>query len=283
MNTGRPRVQVGPVSFANDAPLTLIAGVNVLESRQMALDCALELAEVCSKLDMPWVFKASFDKANRTSADSFRGPGLEQGLEWLEEIGQQTGAPLLTDIHLPEQAGPVAEVCQILQIPAFLCRQTDLLVAAAQTGAALHIKKAQFLAADDMQHVVEKCRRAGNERVLLCERGTQFGYHNLVVDMLGFATLKATGCPVTFDVTHSLQLPGGGGDRASGRRQAALSLALAGVSQGLAGLFLECHPDPEKALCDGPSALPLHLAGAFLEQVCLLDRQIKQLPPLEIR
>ena len=275
---------MGQLSCANSAALIAIAGINVLESRELAFEVAEHLASVCADLHLGWVFKASFDKANRTSAQSFRGPGLDKGLTWLADIKQQFNVPVLTDIHLPEQAAPAAEVCDILQIPAFLCRQTDLLQAAARTQAALHIKKAQFLAPEDMRHVLDKCRQAGNDRLLLCERGSQYGYHNLVVDMLSFDLMKGLGCPVTFDVTHALQLPGGGADgaRAGGRRQAALKLALAGVSQGLAGLFVECHPDPDKALCDGPSALPLRHAHDFLRQLCDLDRFVKALPNLEL-
>ncbi|MGI9345969.1 MAG: 3-deoxy-8-phosphooctulonate synthase [Gammaproteobacteria bacterium] len=261
--------------IGNDQPLVLFIGVNVLESEQMALDHALYLADICHRLEMPWVFKASFDKANRTSLASFRGPGIEEGLRILDRIGQETGAPLLTDIHAPEQAAPVAEVCDIIQIPAFLCRQTDLIHAAASTQAIIHIKKAQFLAAEDMQYVVEKCLESDADRIMLCERGTQFGYHNLVVDMLGFELMKQTGCPVSFDVTHSLQLPGAADGRASGRRQAVLKLAMAGISQGLAALFVECHKDPDQALCDGPCALPLADVASFLERVRDLDRIVK--------
>lgn len=278
-------VRIGDVRFANDAPLAGILGINVLESAELTLEVAQRLAEICGRLQMPWVFKASFDKANRTSADSFRGPGLDEGLRLLQQVSERTGVPVLTDIHEPEQAAVVAEVCQGLQIPAFLCRQTDLLQAAASTGAALHIKKAQFLAPEDMRHVVDKCRRFGNDRLLLCERGNCFGYHNLVVDMLGFAQMKAIGVPVTFDVTHALQLPGAGGaggEAAGGRRTDALNLALAGVSQGLAGLFLECHPRPDEARCDGMSALRLEQVEPFLQRVCDLDALIKSMQPLEI-
>lgn len=275
-------VQVGNLRFGNSEPLVLIAGINVLESQELAMQVAEHLHDVCQRLQLGFVFKASFDKANRTSLASFRGPGLEQGLRMLAEVRERFGVPVITDIHLPEQAAAAASVCDMLQIPAFLCRQTDLLQAAAETGAALHIKKAQFLAASDMRHVLDKCLRANNDRLLLCERGSQYGYHNLVVDMLGFEIMKEQGCPVTFDVTHSLQLPGGAEDRASGRRTAALKLALAGVSQGLAGLFLECHPQPDKALCDGASALPLQAAEAFLQQVTELDRLVKRLPAITL-
>jgi len=268
--------------FDNRGPLVLLAGMNVLESETLAHEVAAELAAVTSRLGIPWVFKASFDKANRSSLHSFRGPGLDEGLRILEGIRETFGVPVVTDVHEPFQAEPVAEVCDILQLPAFLSRQTDLVTAIARTGRVVHVKKAQFLAPEEMRHILAKCAEAGNERVLLCERGTAFGYHNLVVDFLGFRTMKRLGAPLLFDVTHSLQLPGGGKDAAGGRREGALSLARAGVAQGIAGLFLETHPEPDEARCDGPSALRLDRVEPFLEQLLALDALVKSQPDLDL-
>ncbi len=268
--------------FDNRGPLVLLAGMNVLESEKLAHEVAAELAAVTSRLGIPWVFKASFDKANRSSLHSFRGPGLDEGLRILEGIRETFGVPVVTDVHEPFQAEPVAEVCDILQLPAFLSRQTDLVTAIARTGRVVHVKKAQFLAPEEMRHILAKCAEAGNERVLLCERGTAFGYHNLVVDFLGFRTMKRLGAPLLFDVTHSLQLPGGGKDAAGGRREGALSLARAGVAQGIAGLFLETHPEPDEARCDGPSALRLDRVEPFLEQLLALDALVKSQPDLDL-
>ncbi|NIC05093.1 3-deoxy-8-phosphooctulonate synthase, partial [Billgrantia bachuensis] len=241
------------ISFAgltagNSLPLMLLGGMNVLESRELALEVAEAYVDVTRRLGMPYVYKASFDKANRSSIHSFRGPGLEKGLEILAEVKSRFGVPVITDVHEPWQAEPVAEVADIIQLPAFLARQTDLVVAMARTGAVINIKKPQFLAPHEMRHIIRKCEEAGNDRVLLCERGSSFGYNNLVVDMLGFGDMKQTGCPVFFDVTHSLQRPGGRADSAGGRRQQVAELARAGVAVGLAGLFLEAHPDPDNAL-----------------------------------
>ncbi|MEM0966173.1 MAG: 3-deoxy-8-phosphooctulonate synthase [Verrucomicrobiota bacterium] len=271
------------IRFANDKPLVLIAGVNVLESSDLAMEVAETMVEVTKRLGVPYVFKASFDKANRSSISSFRGPGLEKGLEIFKSIKDRFGVPVLTDVHEPHQAAPVAEVCDILQLPAFLCRQTDLVAALAQTQAVIQVKKGQFLAPEDMRHILTKFSEAGNERVLLCERGVSFGYHNLVVDMLGFGVMKSLGAPVVFDVTHSLQIPGGRESSSGGRREATLQLAKAGVSQKIAGLFLEAHPDPDKALCDGPSALPLAAFEPFIEQVVAVDRLVKAQPDLDLR
>ena len=268
------------VVFANDRPLVLIAGINVLESRDLAFEVGEHMKEVAGRLEVPYVFKASFDKANRSSISSFRGPGLDEGLALLAEVRDRLGVPVVTDVHEPAQAAPAAEVCDVLQLPAFLCRQTDLVAALAATGKVVQVKKGQFLAPEDMRHVIAKFAECGNERVLLCERGTSFGYHNLVVDMLGFGVMKALGAPVVFDVTHSLQIPGGRESSSGGRREAALRLAKAGVSQGIAGLFLEAHPDPDRALCDGPSALPLARFESFLEQVVAVDRLVKSQPDL---
>ncbi len=273
-------VVVAGTPLANDAPLVLLAGLNVLESRELALEVATELVDACRAVELPLVFKASFDKANRSSAESFRGPGLQRGLEMLAEVKQRFDVPLLTDIHKPAQAAPVAEVVDILQIPAFLCRQTDLLRAACATGRPVHVKKGQFLAPQDVTNIVAKCRSFGCEQVLLGERGSSFGYGNLIVDFLGFPVMKATGCPLIFDVTHSLQQPGGLGHATAGRRQYLRSLALSGVAQGIAGLFLEVHPEPDEALCDGPCAWPLQLVRPLLSQLTALDRLVKSLQPL---
>ena len=222
-------------------------------------------------------------KANRSSVSSFRGPGLEKGCEILSEIKDTYGVPVISDIHEPYQAMPAAEVIDVLQLPAFLCRQTDLVIALAKTGRAINIKKAQFLAAHEMGHIIKKFKEAGNEKVLLCERGTSFGYNNLVVDPLNFGILKKTGCPVVFDVTHSLQIPGGRSESAGGRRQAVFELMLAGMSQGIGGLFLESHPDPSRAKCDGPCALPLDKLEDFLSQAKTMDDLVKNLPGVEVQ
>ncbi len=275
-------LNVAGIELGNDRPFTLFGGMNVLESRDLALRICEHYVEVTGRLGIPYVFKASFDKANRSSVRSFRGPGLEEGLKIFEAIKQQFGVPVITDVHEPHQAAPVAEVCDIIQLPAFLSRQTDLVMAMAQTGAVINIKKAQFLAPHEMQHILAKCREAGNDRLILCERGSCFGYNNLVVDMLGFGIMKQTGYPVFFDVTHALQMPGGRADSAGGRRQQVVELARAGMSQGLAGLFLEAHPEPDRALCDGPCALPLDRLEPFLAQVKAVDDLVKSLPPLTI-
>lgn len=277
-------VEVSGRTFANDQPMVLIGGINVLESRELALESAAEYVRVCEALNIPFVFKASFDKANRSSIDSFRGPGMDAGLEILAEIKATFGVPLLTDVHSPEQAQPVAEVCDILQLPAFLARQTDLVEAMARTGAAINIKKPQFLSPEQMKNVVAKFHECGNERLLLCERGTQFGYDNLVVDMLGFDVMREAsgGAPLVFDVTHALQRRDPGDSASGGRRAQVLTLARAGMAVGIAGLFLEAHPDPDRALCDGPSALPLGQLEAFLTQVKAVDDLVKAQPGLAI-
>ena len=276
------KIQVADLVVSNDGPFTLFGGMNVLESRELALEVAAAYKGVTSKLGIPYVFKASFDKANRSSISSFRGPGLEKGLEILAEIKDTHGVPVISDIHEPHQAKPAAEVIDILQLPAFLCRQTDLVVALAQTGRPVNVKKAQFLAAHEMGHIIKKFGEAGNEKVLLCERGSSFGYNNLVVDPLNFGIMKRTGCPVVFDVTHSLQIPGGRSDSAGGRRQAVFELMLAGMSQGIGGLFLESHPEPAQAKCDGPCALPLDKLEDFLSQAKAMDDLVKNLPPVTI-
>jgi len=277
-------VSVAEISIDNTAPFVLLGGVNVLENRDFALRVAEHYVEVCSRLDIPYVFKASFDKANRSSIHSFRGPGLEEGLSILAAVKSTFGVPLITDVHTPEQAAPTAEVCDIIQLPAFLARQTDLVEAMAATGAVINIKKPQFLSPSQMANVAEKFSECGNERVLLCERGSNFGYDNLVVDMLGFGVMKKTcgNAPLIFDVTHALQCRDPGGAASGGRRSQVADLARSGMAVGLAGLFLEAHPDPAQALCDGPSALPLTQLEPFLQQVKAVDDLVKSLPPLTI-
>jgi 2-dehydro-3-deoxyphosphooctonate aldolase (KDO 8-P synthase) len=274
-------LQLGTIDISNCHPLVLAGGMNVLESEELALQVAEAFRDTCRELGIPWIFKASFDKANRSSIRSFRGPGLDKGLQILARIKQQFGVPVLTDIHEPAQAAPAAEVADIIQLPAFLSRQTDLVMAMAATGAMINIKKAQFLSPREMGHILHKFEEAGNDRLMLCERGSCFGYNNLVVDMLGFPVMKTFGYPLLFDVTHALQMPGGRADSADGRRQHVLALAKAGVSQGIAGLFLEAHPDPDKALCDGPCALPLQQLKPFLAQLKALDDLVKQQPEID--
>jgi 2-dehydro-3-deoxyphosphooctonate aldolase (KDO 8-P synthase) len=266
----------------NNESMILMGGMNVLESRDLAMEVAEKFKEVTTKHNINYIFKASFDKANRSSINSFRGPGLDDGLKILEEVSNAFEVPVITDIHEPDQAKSVSDVCEIIQIPAFLARQTDLVNAAAKTNSIIQFKKPQFLSAPEMNNVVEKCIAAGNENVTLCERGNSFGYNNLVVDTLNFQILKKISKPVIFDVTHSLQLPGGLGNAAGGRREYVLSLAKAGISQSIAGLFLEAHPDPDKAKCDGPCALPLLVLDEFLKQVKDLDNFIKCQDDLEI-
>jgi 2-dehydro-3-deoxyphosphooctonate aldolase (KDO 8-P synthase) len=275
------RIAVGNVEFANDAPFVLIGGMNVIEREDIVFTVAERFVEITSALGIPYVFKASFDKANRSSINSFRGPGLDEGLAILAEVKRRFGVPVLTDVHEPGQAAPAAEVADILQLPAFLARQTDLVVAIARTGAVINVKKPQFLAPQEMQHVLRKCEEAGNDQVLLCERGSSFGYNNLVVDMLGMDMMKGY-APVVFDATHALQKPGGRADSADGRRQQAAVLARSGMALGIAGLFLEAHPDPSQAKCDGPCALPLDVLRPYLEQMLAIDELVKGLPPLVI-
>jgi 2-dehydro-3-deoxyphosphooctonate aldolase (KDO 8-P synthase) len=272
----------GGIEFANDLPFVLIGGMNVIEDEHTVFAVAERFVQVTGALGIPYVFKASFDKANRSSLHSFRGPGLEKGLATLAEVKRRFGVPILTDVHEAHQAAPTAEVADVLQLPAFLARQTDLVVAIAQTGAAINIKKPQFLSPREMQHIIGKCREAGNERIILCERGTSFGYNNLVVDMLGMDEMKSL-APVVFDATHALQKPGGRSDSADGRRAQAAALARSGMALGIAGLFLEAHPDPDKALCDGPCALPLSALEPYLEQMLAVDRLVKSFVPLEIQ
>ncbi|PSF05339.1 3-deoxy-8-phosphooctulonate synthase [Marinobacter fuscus] len=277
----RSNLNVSGIDIANDKPFVLFGGMNVLESRELAFEVAETYVDVCNRLGIPYVFKASFDKANRSSVNSFRGPGLEKGLQILADIKSKYGVPIISDVHEPEQAAPAAEVCDIIQLPAFLSRQTDLVVAMAKTGAVINIKKAQFLAPREMQHIISKCEEAGNDQIILCERGTSFGYNNLVVDMLGFGIMKSMNVPVFFDVTHALQMPGGRSDSAGGRRAQVTDLALAGMSQGLAGLFLEAHPDPDQAKCDGPCALRLSQLEPFLQRVKSIDDLVKSFKPID--
>ena len=278
------RVSVGDIEFGNDKPFVLVGGVNVLESEQFAVDVAGVYQEVCARLEIPLVFKASYDKANRSSINSYRGPGLEHGLAIFQTVKKVTGLPLITDVHSPEEAAPAASVVDIIQLPAFLARQTDLVQAMAETGAPVNIKKPQFLSPEQMGNIVHKFRECGNDKLSLCERGSNFGYDNLVVDMLGFGVMKkhTGGLPVIFDVTHALQRRDPNDTASGGRRAQVVELARAGMATGLAGLFLESHPNPEKALCDGPSALPLDQLESFLEQVKAVDQLVKSLPKLDI-
>jgi 2-dehydro-3-deoxyphosphooctonate aldolase (KDO 8-P synthase) len=269
----------GNIVFSNERPFVLIGGMNVIEDEDIVLEVARAYVDVTAKLGIPYVFKASFDKANRSSITSFRGPGMERGLQTLATVKERFGVPVLTDVHEPYQAAPVAEVADIIQLPAFLARQTDLVVAMARTGAVINIKKPQFLAPHEMTHIIRKFAEAGNEQIILCERGSSFGYNNLVVDMLGMDIMKPM-APVVFDVTHALQKPGGRSDSADGRRAQVAALARAGMALGIAGLFLEAHPDPDNAKCDGPCALPLHALEPFLAQVKAIDEVAKALPPL---
>jgi 2-dehydro-3-deoxyphosphooctonate aldolase (KDO 8-P synthase) len=260
-----------------DQPLFLIAGPCVIESRQMALESAAALKEITARVGIPFIYKSSFDKANRTSGSSFRGPGLAEGLAILAEVRETVGVPVLTDVHTEAEVGPAAEVVDVLQTPAFLCRQTDFIQAVAATGKPVNIKKGQFLAPEDMRHVVAKAKAAngGADTILVCERGVSFGYQNLVVDMRGLAIMRQTGCPVVFDATHSVQLPGGGDGRSSGRREFVPVLARAAVAAGVSGLFMECHPDPDRALSDGPNAWPIPRLEALLATLVALDRLVK--------
>jgi 2-dehydro-3-deoxyphosphooctonate aldolase (KDO 8-P synthase) len=263
------------LSLANNRPLIVIAGPCVMESERMTLAIAGTLKAITDKLGIGLIFKASFDKANRSSGTAFRGPGLSAGLAILDKVKKKYGLPLLTDIHEPLQAAPAAEVVDILQIPAFLCRQTDLLIAAAKTGLPVNIKKGQFLAPEDMAPAVRKVASCGNDKILLTERGTSFGYHNLVVDMRSIAIMKQSGFPVIFDATHSVQLPGGLGDATGGQSEFIGPLATAAVSLGIAGVFIEVHPNPARALSDGPNSLALSAVRAFLEKLMAVDAAVK--------
>jgi len=278
------QIQLGDITIANDRPFTLLGGVNVLEDLDFALRCSAHYKDVCGRLNIPLVFKASYDKANRSSIHSFRGPGLQEGLAILQAVKETHGIPVITDVHSPEEAIAAAKVADIIQLPAFLARQTDLVRAMAETGAVINIKKPQFLSPEQMRNIVDKFRECGNDQLLLCERGTNFGYDNLVVDMLGFGVMKRTcdDLPLIFDVTHALQCRDPGGAASGGRRTQVVDLARSGMAVGLAGLFLEAHPDPAQARCDGPSALPLNQLEPFLIQVKAIDDLVKGLPTLQI-
>ena len=269
-------LKLGDLTIGGGSPFVLIAGPCVIESEAHALDMAGRLADIARRMRVPFIFKASYDKANRTSGRSFRGPGLDEGLRVLALIKSRYDLPILTDIHEPSQAGAAADVADVLQIPAFLCRQTDLLVAAARTGRIVNIKKGQFLAPDDVKHAVAKVVDAGNPRVLLTERGTSFGYHNLVVDMRAFPMMRAQGVPVVFDVTHSLQLPGGGDGVTAGQAEYIVPLASAGVAAGVDGVFLEVHEEPTRAKSDAQNALRLDALEPLLQRLIAIDAIAKQ-------
>ena len=261
--------------IGNQESMTLMGGVNVLESDSVVMKVAEKFAETTARLKINWIFKGSYDKANRSSIASYRGPGLEEGLRMLEKVKSEFDVPIVTDIHEPSQAEPVSNVSDVIQIPAFLCRQTDLVTAAANTQRIIQFKKPQFLSAIEMKNVIEKCIQAGNKNIILCERGNSYGYNNLVVDMLNFQIMKDLGVPVIFDATHSLQLPGGLGNAAGGRREYLLPLAKAGISQGIAGLFIEAHPDPDSAKCDGPCAISTDDIPNVLGKLSRLDEFVK--------
>ncbi|MDP5292691.1 3-deoxy-8-phosphooctulonate synthase [Oceanimonas sp. CHS3-5] len=278
-------VHINDIAVANDQPMVLFGGINVLESRDLAMQACEHYVKVTEKLGIPYVFKASWDKANRSSIHSFRGPGLEEGMKLLQEVKDTFKVPVITDLHEPHQAAPVAEVADVIQLPAFLARQTDLVKAMADTGRVINIKKPQFLSPGQMMNITDKFIECGNDQLILCERGSNFGYDNLVVDMLGFGVMKkaTADAPIIFDVTHALQCRDPLGEASGGRREQVLDLARAGLSTGLAGLFLEAHPNPEQARCDGPSALPLDKLEPFLAQLKALDELIKGFEPLNIR
>ena len=277
-------VSINGITVSNTAPFVLFGGLNVLEDLDSTLFACEKYVETTRKLGIPYVFKASFDKANRSSVHSYRGVGLDKGMEIFAAVKREFGVPVITDVHEPHQCAPVAEVCDVLQLPAFLARQTDLVQAMAATGRVINVKKPQFLSPSQMKNIVEKFKEAGNGQLILCERGSSFGYDNLVVDMLGFGVMKKANLdvPVIFDVTHALQTRDSGSAASGGRRAQVLDLALAGMAVGLAGLFLEAHPDPDRAKCDGPSALPLDKLEDFLARVKAVDDLVKSFPPLEI-
>lgn len=275
-------VKVGEISLSNKSNLVLISGLNVLEDKFIVEEVVGELKKVSDELDIPFIFKASYDKANRSSIESFRGPGIENGLEVLRKIKSDYKVPVMSDVHSPGEVKKAKEILDVLQIPAFLCRQTDLISSAAITGLPINVKKGQFLSPAEMKNIITKFEHFNNKNILLCERGTTFGYNNLVVDMLGLAKLKRYDYPVIFDVTHSLQEPGGEGESTSGRRSLALDLAKSAISIGIAGLFLETHPDPDKAKCDGPCALPLKHLKEFLYQIKAIDKLVKTFSEIEI-
>lgn len=275
MATAARTVKLGRIQFSNRLPVALIAGPCVIESPTFTLMMAKKLSALARQLAIPYIFKASYDKANRSSVASFRGPGLRAGLEILRRVKEEVGCPVLTDIHGREEVGPVSEVVDILQIPAFLCRQTDLLLACGESGKVVNVKKGQFMAPWDMENAVRKIESTGNRHILLTERGASFGYNNLVVDMRGLAVMKEFGYPVIYDATHSVQLPGGLGHASGGQRQFVRPLAQAAVGLGVAGLFCEVHPQPDRALSDGPNSLVLKTMPSFLKAMKALDRVSK--------
>ncbi|MCB5357641.1 3-deoxy-8-phosphooctulonate synthase [Vibrio lentus] len=278
-------VHIGDMPIANDKPFTLFAGMNVLESRDLAMQICEHYVKVTEKLGIPYVFKASFDKANRSSVHSYRGPGMEEGLKIFQELKDTFGVKIITDIHTEAQAQPVADVVDVIQLPAFLARQTDLVEAMAKTGAVINVKKPQFMSPDQVGNIVDKFAECGNENIILCERGSCMGYDNLVVDMLGFGVMKksSNGSPIIFDVTHALQMRDPSGAASGGRREQTVELAKAGLATGVAGLFLEAHPNPDQARCDGPSALPLDKLEPFLKQMKALDDLIKGFEHIDIK
>jgi 2-dehydro-3-deoxyphosphooctonate aldolase (KDO 8-P synthase) len=265
----------------NERPFFLIAGTCVVESEQMTLDTAGALKEICGDLNIPFIYKSSFDKANRSSRDGFRGPGMEEGLRILSEVKKQLGLPILTDVHEDTPMGEVADVVDVLQTPAFLCRQTNFILKTAAAGKPVNIKKGQFLSPWEMQNVVDKAKSTGNSDIMVCERGFSFGYNNLVSDMRSLAILRGTGCPVVFDATHSVQLPGGQGSSSGGQREFIPVLARAATAAGIAGLFMETHPDPSNALSDGPNAWPLGQMKQLLKTLVSIDESVKQSDFLE--
>ena len=278
-------VNIGDIPVANDKPFTLFAGMNVLESRDLAMQICEHYVKVTEKLGIPYVFKASFDKANRSSVHSYRGPGLDEGMKIFQEIKETFGVKIITDIHTEAQAQVVADVVDVIQLPAFLARQTDLVEAMAKTGSVINVKKPQFMSPNQVGNIVDKFAECGNENIILCERGSCMGYDNLVVDMLGFNKIKkaSNGSPIIFDVTHSLQMRDPSGAASGGRREQTVELAKAGLATGIAGLFIEAHPTPDQALCDGPSALPLDKLEPFLAQMKALDDLIKGFAPIDIK
>jgi len=275
-------LKIQDITLSNKKPFTLIAGLNVLESNEVIEEVITSCISVSNKLRIPYIFKASYDKANRSSINSYRGPGAEKGMKILSELRSKYKVPVLSDVHNVDEVEVVKNSLDAIQIPAFLCRQTDLVEALANTGLPINIKKAQFMSPSDIENVVNKFKSFGNDNLMICERGTSFGYNNLIVDMIGMAKLKLYDYPVIFDVTHSLQQPGGLGESTAGRRENVFDLARSGMALGIAGLFLETHPDPDKALCDGPCALPLNHLEEFLSQVKLVDDLVKSFPEVEI-
>ena len=281
----KSEIEIGSVKFSNDKPFTLIGGINVIEDADLTYKCAEIYKTICQKLSINLIFKASFDKANRTSANSFRGPGIEKGLQILGEIKEELEIFIISDVHSPQEADMASNVLDIIQLPAFLARQTDLVAALANTGKIINIKKSQFLSPYQVRNIVDKFLQFGNNKLLVCERGHTFGYDNLVVDMLGFGEMKnmCENIPLIFDVTHSLQRRDIGESTSSGRRSQVLELARSGLATGIAGIFLESHPSPNEALCDGPCALPINYLEEFLSQLVEIDKLVKSFPKINIK